>query len=58
MKNQKYIPYSAIQEIGLLVINALGTYFKNTLVNHLKTYFFRATAFFPAGAAALAAACC
>jgi hypothetical protein len=63
MKSQIYIRISAIQEFGPLVINALGTYFKNTLVNHLKTgpqgrkspYFFFATAFLPAGDAA---ACC
>ena len=36
MKNQIYIRNLAIPEIGLLIINALGTYFKEYLGKPLK----------------------
>jgi hypothetical protein len=39
MKNQIYIRKPAIPEIGLLIINALGTYFKKYIGKPLKNSF-------------------
>ena len=38
MKRQNYVGLPGFARIGPMVINTLGTYFKKTLVNHLKIF--------------------